>query len=146
MEVGLSPGDLVVLDGDRAPSPKRGWSPLPNFWQIFTAPKRLDASQCHLVWRYRPQPRGLFVRRGPSHPSPKGGGAPPQFSAHTYCGQTAGWVKMALGMELGLGPSHIVLDGAPTPLPQEGGRPPIFGQFFSVTKLPDASRCHLVWS
>ena len=36
---------------------------------------------------------------------------PPQFSAHVYCGQTAGQIKMALGMEMGLGPGHIVLAG-----------------------------------
>jgi len=34
---------------------------------------------------------------------------------------------MALGMELGLRPGHIVLDGDPAPLPKEGGRLPIFG-------------------
>jgi len=28
-----------------------------------------------------------------------------------YCGQTAGWIKMPLGMEVGLGPGHNVLDG-----------------------------------
>ena len=38
-----------------------------------------------------------------------------------YCGQTAGWIKMALGMEVGLGPGHIVLGGDPAPLPQKGG-------------------------
>jgi len=36
---------------------------------------------------------------------------------------------MALGIEVGLGPSHIVLDGVPVPLPQKGGRPLIFGSF-----------------
>jgi len=46
MEVGYSPGDFV-LDGDPALSPKRGRSPLPNFRQISTVPKRLDASRCH---------------------------------------------------------------------------------------------------
>jgi len=30
-----------------------------------------------------------------------------------YCGQTVGWIKMKLGMEVGLGPDHIVLDGDP---------------------------------
>ena len=36
-----------------------------------------------------------------------------------------GWmIKMALGMEVGLGPGHIVLDGEPVPLPQKGGRAP----------------------
>jgi len=39
------------------------------------------------------------------------GDGAPQFSAHVYCDQTAGWIKRALGMELGLGPVHIVLDG-----------------------------------
>jgi len=28
-----------------------------------------------------------------------------------YCGQTVGWIKMKLGMQVGLGPGHIVLDG-----------------------------------
>ena len=34
---------------------------------------------------------------------------------------------MPLGMQVGLGPGHIVLDGDPAPLPQKGRRPPIFG-------------------
>ena len=28
-----------------------------------------------------------------------------------YCGQTFGWIKMKLGVQVGLGPGHIVLDG-----------------------------------
>ena len=37
---------------------------------------------------------------------------------------------MAFDMEVGLGPSHIVLDGDPAPLPQKGTEPPpIFGPF-----------------
>ena len=42
-------------------------------------------------------------------PSPKG--AQPQLSANVYCGQTAGWIKMPLGMEANLGPGTVVLDG-----------------------------------
>jgi len=53
----------------------------------------------------------------PSLPK-KGAEPPPQFSAHVYCGQTAGWIKVALGMEVGLDPGHIVLDGDTTPFPQ----------------------------
>jgi len=34
MEVGLSPGELVVLDGDPAPLPKKGQSP-PQFTAHF---------------------------------------------------------------------------------------------------------------
>jgi len=72
-----------------------------------------------------------FVRWVPSSPSPIRGRAP-HFSAHVYCGQTAGWIKMALGTEVGLGPGHIVLDGDPaTPLPaKRGGQSPqIYGPF-----------------
>jgi len=38
---------------------------------------------------------------------------PTQFLAHLYCGQTAGWIKTPLGMEVDLGPGHVVLDGVP---------------------------------
>jgi len=31
----------------------------------------------------------------------KGAETPPQFSAHVFCGHTAGWIKMALGVEVG---------------------------------------------
>ena len=48
MEVGLSPGDFV-LEGDPAPSPKRGGATLPKFRLIFIMAKRLDASRCHLI-------------------------------------------------------------------------------------------------
>jgi len=36
----------------------------------------------------------------------------------------AAWIKMALGMELGLGPDDFMLDGDPAPPPQKGGRAP----------------------
>jgi len=95
------------------------------YGSLYIMAKRLDASRCHLVWRY-PQPRGLCVRWGPSLPPQKGGRAPsPQISAHVYCGQTTGWIKMALGMEVGLSPGDfIVLDGDPDPLPKKGAEPP----------------------
>jgi len=35
-----------------------------------------------------------------------------------YCGQTVGWIKMKLGVQVGLGPGHIVLDGDQLPLPK----------------------------
>ena len=43
-----------------------------------------------------------------------------------YCGQMVGWIKMKLGTEVGLGPSHIVLDGDPAPCPQKGSGAPKF--------------------
>jgi len=39
----------------------------------------------------------------------------PQFSVHVCCGQTAGWIKMPLGREVGFGPGDVVLDGDPAP-------------------------------
>jgi len=54
-------------------------------------------------------------------PSKKGGGA--QFLAHVYCGQTAGWIQLVLGVEVGLSPGDFVLDGDPAP----GAPPPLKG-------------------
>jgi len=54
---------------------------------------------------------------------PQKRGQSPQFSAHDYCGQTAAWIKMPLGMEVGLGPGHIVLDGNSAPSPKRGHSP-----------------------
>jgi len=51
----------------------------------------------------------------------KGGGAPSQFSAHFYCAQTAGCIKMPLGMEVDLSPGEFVVDGDPAALPKRGG-------------------------
>ena len=63
-----------------------------------------------------PRPRPHCVRWGPSRPSPskKGGTAP-----NVCCGQTAGWIKMSLGKEVGLDPGDTVLDGDPAP-PERG--------------------------
>ena len=41
---------------------------------------------------------------------------PPHFLTHVYYGQTAGWIRIQLGTEVGLGPGGIVLDGDPAPL------------------------------
>jgi len=87
----------------------------------------------------RPQPRGLCVRWGPSHTPPP---PAPQFSAHVYCGQTTGWIKMALDMEAGLGRGHLVLDEDPAPLPQKRGlEPPIFGPFLQRAQCSHYKRC-----
>ena len=74
MEVGLGPGH-IVLNGDTAPSPKKGQSP--------------------------------------------------QFLAHIYCGQAAGWIKTPLGTEVDLGPGHFVLDGFPA-IGERGTTAPLF--------------------
>jgi len=38
-----------------------------------------------------------------------------------YCGETVGWIKMKLGMAVGLVPGHIVLDGTQLPPPKKKG-------------------------
>jgi len=48
-------------------------------------------------------------------------GHSPQFAAHICCGQMAGWIKMPLGMEEGVGPGDFVLDGHQAHSPQKGG-------------------------
>jgi len=80
-----------------------------------------------------------IVRWGPSSSFPKMS-RDPQFSAHAYCGQKAGCIKMPLDVELGLGPGHIVLDGDPTP-PKTGQSPHFSadvccGQTFESIKMP----------
>jgi len=37
-----------------------------------------------------------------------------------HCGQTVGWIKMKLGMQVGLEPGDFAVDGDPAPLPQRG--------------------------
>jgi len=71
----------------------------------------------------RPPPRPHCVRWGPSSPPQKRGHSP-QFSAHVCCGQTAGWIRMPLDMEVGLSRSHIVLDGDPAPPPKKRAHSP----------------------
>jgi len=53
-----------------------------------------------------------------------------------YCGQTIGWIKMPLGMEVGLGPRNIVLDGDPAPPSPKGSQqpPPNFRPMSNVAK------------
>ena len=95
---------------------------------------------------------GMEVGLGPSHivldgdpaSPPKRGAASPQFSAHVYCGQMAGWIQMPLGTEVG--PGHIVLDEDPAhPPPQKGPQPPIFGPCLLWQNGWMDQVCHFVW-
>jgi len=65
-------------------------------------------------------------------------GHAPQFLAHVCSRQTAGWIKMPLGREVGLGPGHIVLDEDPPPL-FNGEQPPNFRPMSIVTKRSPTS-------
>jgi len=55
-----------------------------------------------------------------------------QFLDHVYCGQTAGWMKLLLGMDADLGPPHIVLDGDPVPQPERVTAAPLFFRLVSI--------------
>jgi len=52
----------------------------------------------------------------------------------------ARWIKMPLGMEVGLGPGDFVLDGDPALLPKKGTEPRFMS---SVPKRLNGSRRHL---
>jgi len=41
-------------------------------------------------------------------------------AVHVYCSQTAVWIKMKLGMDVGISLHQIVLNGDPAPLSQRG--------------------------
>jgi len=81
----------------------------------------------------------LYVRWGPS-PLQKGDTVP-QYSAHVCWYQTAGWIEILLGTEVGLGPGNIVSDCDTTPPPKKGHSPPMS----VVAKRLDGLKCHMVW-
>jgi len=90
---------------------------------------------------------------GTQLPPEKNGSASTQFLAHVCCGQTAGWIKMPLGMEVNLGPGDVVLDGVAAP-PKKGTAPQFLahvycGQMAGWMKTPfgtevDLSSGHIV--
>jgi len=45
-------------------------------------------------------PGDILLDRDPASLPLKRGHSSPLFSAHVHCGQTAGWIKMPLGMEI----------------------------------------------
>jgi len=142
MEVGLSPGDFV-LDGDVAtllpgPQKKGDTAPAPIFGTCLLWPNGWmdqDATWCG----GRPQPRRHCARWGASSPLPKRGHTC-QFLAHVYCGQTAGWMKMSLGVEIGFGPGDVVLDGGPG-TPPKRGMPPILAHVYCGQTVAHLSCC-----
>ena len=90
----------LVLDGDPYPLPKKGRSPQ-IFGPCLLWPNGWIEQQGTWHGGSR-QPGRLCVRWGPSPSPQKVSEPPPQLSAHFYCGQTAGCIKMPLDMEVGL--------------------------------------------
>ena len=137
-EVDLGPGD-VVLDGDPAPPPPNRGRTLPNFCPCLLCQNGW-MDQDPTWYGGRPRPRPHSARWGPSSPPQKGAEPHPQFLAHVCCGQTAGWIKMPLSMEVGLSPAHIVLHGDQL-FPQKGHSPQFLahiccGQMTTWIKMP----------
>jgi len=123
--------------GTPLPSPKKGGHSTPNFSPCLLWPNGWLV-QDETWHRGRPQSRPHCLRWGPSSPSPKG--AEPPILAHVYCCQTAGTIRMPLGMEVVLGPNQIMLDGDPAP-PKMGQSPPILthvccGEVAGWIKMP----------
>jgi len=93
--------------GTHLPLPQRGGAL--NFRTISVVAKWLhmdqDATWYAAILSLSP---GEFALDGdvPRSPSPKRGRSP-QFSAHVYRDQTAGWIKMTLGMEVNLSPGDL---------------------------------------
>jgi len=61
-------------------------------------------------------------------------GASPIFLPYLLRPNGCIWIKMSLGMELGLDPGDFVLDGDPVDPSQKGADPPNFRPMFIVTK------------
>ena len=89
----------------------------------------------------RSWPLAHCVRWGPSSP-PQRGTSPTQFLAHICCGQMAAWIKLPLGMELGLSPGDLVLgEDSDLPSPKRGQSPhPNFRPISIIAKRLDGSR------
>jgi len=104
--------------------PEKGAEPTLNFGPFLLWPNSC-MYQDTTWYGGRPEPRRHCVRWGPSSPSTKG--AQPPISANVRCGQMAGWTKMPLSMEVGLGPGDFVFDGDPAPPRKKDSPHPIFG-------------------
>jgi len=138
------PSRLCVRWGP-SPLPKRGRSPLPNFWFSSIVVKRLDASRCNLVYGYRPQPRDFVLGGDPVRLPKKGAELTQIFGPcllwpNVWIDQDSTWHKGRLQ------PRRLCVRWGPSSPPTKGVEPPPhFSAHSVVAKRLDASRCHLVW-
>jgi len=104
--------------GTQSPFPKRGGAPI--FGPLLLWPNCcMDLDAAWYGGRHRPTRH--CVTWGPSSPSPKGA-QPPIFD---HCrGQTAGWTKTPLCMEVGFGPGDCVRWGPSYPQKKGHMHPP----------------------
>jgi len=112
-EIGLGAGH-IVLDGYPGPPRKGHSTPPPLFGPCVFWPNGWMDQDASWYTDYRgmgsAQATLCFIW-SPISLTPKGGTAAAHCSAHVYCGQTAGGIKILFDTEEGLGPGHIVLYG-----------------------------------
>jgi len=150
-EVGLGPGH-IVLDGDPAsPSPKKGHSSPQLSAHVYCVratgcikmPLGTEVGLC-------PGNRQHCVRWGPS--SPKRGTAAPTFRCISDVVKRldGSRIKMPLVMGIGLGNTHIVLDGEPPPLRKFGkgysSPSPHFSAHFALARSPISVTAELLFT
>jgi len=114
MPLGRPRPGCIVLDEDPSSFSKGAQQPSPIFGPCLLWPNGWMAQDA--TWygdRHGPRRRHC-VRWGPSCAHGKGHSSP-YFSAHVYCGQTAGCIRIPLGTEVCLGPGDIVLHEDPAP-------------------------------
>jgi len=64
-----------------------------------------------------------------------------------YCGQTVGWIRMPLGIEVGevgLGPGDIVLDGDPAPHGKGHSNPHFWAMSIVAERSPISATAELL--
>jgi len=107
MVVGLQPQPHCVRWGASFPPPKKkGHSRPPTFVPCLLWPNGWTHQDATGTWYgVRPRPCPHCVRSGPSSPK-KGHSSTPTFQP-MYCHQTAGWIKVPLGTDIGLSPGSL---------------------------------------
>jgi len=112
------------LHGDLAPSPERGGASSPIFGPYLLWPNGwMDQDGTwHGGWPWFWPHCARWGTR--SSPTKKGAERPPIFGPFLLSPNR--WMNQdGFGTEIGLGPSHIVLDGDSAPLPKKGAEPPL---------------------
>jgi len=111
--------------GTHLPLLEKGAEPaISNFRPISIVAKRLDASRCHLVWRYASaQATVLYGDPAPSH---KRGGAPSPIFGPCLLRPNVWMHQDAIRYGGMPQPRRLVLDGDPAPPSPKRGRSPQF--------------------
>ena len=131
----------IVLDGDPAFPPPKGHSP--QFSAHICYGEMAGWIKMSLRMEVGLRARRLCVRWGPSPPPPQKGDSPHNFRPTSIVAERLDRSRWYLiGMEVGLGPGHIVLDRDPAPLPQKGDRAPNFRPMSIVAKRLYVSGYH----